>query len=79
VPSGEFTVLVGPSGCGKSTLPRTIAGLEEVADAAACLRKEASGIPAGIEREQILQKARKAETALRIDRWLSSKGLQPPR
>jgi hypothetical protein len=52
---------------------------ERLADVAAHLRKEARGIPAGIEREQILQKARQAETALRFDRWLSSKELQPPK
>jgi hypothetical protein len=52
---------------------------ERLADVAARLRKEARGIPAGIEREQILQKARQAETALRFDRWLNSKELQPPK
>jgi hypothetical protein len=52
---------------------------ERLADAVARLRKEAKGIPAGIERERILQKARRAETALRVDRWLSSGELQPPK
>ena len=45
-----------------------ISSLKERLDAAARLRKEARGVPAGIEREQILQKARQAEAAWRIDR-----------
>jgi hypothetical protein len=52
---------------------------ERLADVAVRLRKEARGIPSGIERERILQKARQAETALRVDRWLSSGELQPPK
>jgi hypothetical protein len=52
---------------------------QRLADVVARLRKEAMGVPAGIEREKILQKARQAETALRFDRWLNSKELQPPR
>jgi hypothetical protein len=52
---------------------------ERLADAAARLRKEARGIPAGIGRERILQKVRRAETALRVDRWLNSGELQPPK
>ena len=52
---------------------------ERLAEAAARLRKEARGIPAGVERNQILKKAQQAETALRIDRWLNSKELRPPK
>jgi hypothetical protein len=35
--------------------------------------------PPGKEREELLRKARQAETASRIDEWLSSPGLQPPK
>jgi hypothetical protein len=42
------------------------------------LRKEARGTPPGIERERLLRRARQAETASRINQWLSSKGLQSP-
>ena len=52
---------------------------ERLADAAARLRKEARGMPRGIERERILQKVRQAETALRVDRWLNSGELQTPK
>jgi hypothetical protein len=41
------------------------------------LRQEARGIPPGIEREQLLRKARQADTASHINRWLNSRELQP--
>jgi hypothetical protein len=52
---------------------------ERLIDTAARLRKEARGTPAGVERERLLQKARQAETAWRIDGWLSAEELQPPK
>ncbi len=39
---------------------------------AAKLRKEAQGIPVGIKRERLIQRARQAERALRVSAWLSS-------
>jgi hypothetical protein len=46
---------------------------------AARLRKEARGTPPGIERERLIRKARQAETASHIQKWLASPGLQAPR
>jgi len=43
------------------------------------LRKEAQGTPLGVEREKLIRQARKAEAAARIQEWLSSPGLQPPK
>ena len=43
------------------------------------LRKEARGTQPGIERERLIKKARRAETASNIDEWLSSPRLQAPR
>jgi hypothetical protein len=44
------------------------------------LRAEAEKLPLGNhEREMLLRKARQAETALRINDWLSSPGLQAPK
>ena len=43
------------------------------------LRKEARGTQPGIERERLIRKARRAETASNIDEWLSSPRLQAPR
>lgn len=42
------------------------------------LRARAEKLPHGPEREQILRKARQAETATHVDEWLSSPGLQAP-
>ena len=50
-----------------------------LANEAAKLRKEAKGIPPGIERERLMRRARQAETGSHISGWLSSPGLQPPK
>ena len=46
---------------------------------AARLREEAKKLPQGIKREELLRKARQAETASHISEWLKSPGLQPPK
>jgi hypothetical protein len=43
------------------------------------LRQQADGMPAGVRRDELLKKARQAETSANADEWLSSPGLQPPR
>jgi hypothetical protein len=48
-------------------------------DEAQRLRKEARGTQPGIERERLIKKARRSETASNIDEWLSSPRLQAPR
>jgi hypothetical protein len=50
--------------------------LEEQAER---LRKEAQGIPPGVERENLIRKARQAETAAHMQEWLLSRRLQSPR
>jgi hypothetical protein len=42
------------------------------------LRIEAEKLPHGTERDQLLRKARQAETALHVNDWLSSPGLRAP-
>ena len=42
-------------------------------------RARATSMPLGKEREALLRKARQAETASRIDEWLSSPGLRSPK
>ncbi len=42
------------------------------------LQTEAEKLPPCSEREELLRKARKAETALNIDKGVSSPGLRPP-
>jgi hypothetical protein len=46
---------------------------------AARLREQAKKLPHGIEREELLRRARQAETAAHMNEWLASPGLQPPR
>jgi hypothetical protein len=43
------------------------------------LREEAETKPPGRERETLLRKARQADTAAEIDKWISSPGLQSPK
>lgn len=43
------------------------------------LRKEARGTPPGVRRDQLLRRARQIETASRVQEWLASRGLQPPK
>lgn len=54
--------------------------LEERLEAeAARLREEAKKAAPGIDREQLLRKARQAETGSHISEWLHSPGLRPPK
>jgi hypothetical protein len=46
---------------------------------AARLRAEAEKLPHGQERDLLVRKARQAETAVDVNEWLSSSGLQGPR
>jgi len=42
------------------------------------LRQQAHGMPAGIRRDELLRKARQADTAAHMSEWLRSPGLRPP-
>jgi hypothetical protein len=52
---------------------------ERLADEAKGLREEANLLPPGALREEVLRKARQAETASHMSDWLHSPGLQPPK
>jgi hypothetical protein len=41
-------------------------------------RKQAARLPPGSEKQDLLRRARQAETAARLDSWITSPGLQPP-
>ncbi|PYV29814.1 MAG: hypothetical protein DMG22_22140 [Acidobacteria bacterium] len=43
------------------------------------LRKEASGTPAGVRRDQLLRRARQIETASHVQERLAPSGLQSPK
>lgn len=43
------------------------------------IEKQAESLQPGDAKQQLLQKVEQIETTSRIDKWLSSPGLQPPR
>jgi hypothetical protein len=51
---------------------------EQLASEAKRLREEAKKLRPGAEREQLLRRARQAETGSQMSEWLHSPGLQPP-
>ena len=51
---------------------------ERLADEAKRLRLQAENVPFGAERERLIRRARQAETALHMNEWLRSPGLQAP-
>ena len=51
---------------------------ERCAEEARRLREEAKGLPPGLPREQLLRRARQAETASHLSEWLLSPELKPP-
>ncbi|MFK4506857.1 hypothetical protein LPJ38_27870 [Bradyrhizobium daqingense] len=42
------------------------------------LREQAKLLPPGVARDELLRKARQAETGSQMSEWLRSPGLQPP-
>lgn len=52
---------------------------ERSAKWAESIRKQANQLPPGPERDALLNKARQAEIAVRLDEWANSPGLQPPK
>ncbi|GIQ78337.1 hypothetical protein BraRD5C2_67870 [Bradyrhizobium sp. RD5-C2] len=51
---------------------------ERLAYEAERLRAEARRMPACVEREQLIRRARQAETAAHVSDWLRSPGLRSP-
>ena len=51
---------------------------ERLASEATQLREQAEKTPPGPQREEILRKARQAETGSHMSEWIQSPGLQPP-
>lgn len=52
---------------------------ERLAEEAKRLREEAKLLPPGSDRENMLRKARQAETGSHVSEWLRSPELKPPR
>lgn len=51
---------------------------ERLAEEAKRLRAEAKLLPPGAERDEMIRKARLAESASRMNGWLTSSALRPP-
>jgi hypothetical protein len=51
---------------------------ERLSEEAKRLRAEAKLLPPGAERDEMIRKARQAETASHMNEWLTSPGLRPP-
>jgi hypothetical protein len=51
---------------------------DRLADEAKQLREEANNLRPGAEREQLLRRARQAETGAQMSEWLRSSGLRSP-
>ena len=49
-----------------------------LAEEAKRLRREAKLLPPGAKRDEMIRKARQAETATHMNEWLTSPGLRPP-
>jgi hypothetical protein len=52
---------------------------QRLAEEAHRVKERAETLPQGKERELLARKARQLETASRINDWVSSPGLQPPK
>ncbi|MBO4221987.1 hypothetical protein [Bradyrhizobium neotropicale] len=49
-----------------------------LAEEAKCLREEAKLLPPGAVREELIRKARQADTGSHMTGWVTSPGLRPP-
>jgi hypothetical protein len=58
---------------------QTVSFRERLASFAKTARERASRLPPGSEKDAMLEKARQADTAARLDAWMSSPGLRPPK
>ena len=52
---------------------------DRITEWAVGVREKAAAMPPGPDREQLLRKLRHAETAMHLDDWANSPGLQSPR
>ena len=62
----------------RKRIKHTLSFEERLAEQAQSLRKQAKLLQPGGEREELLRRARQADTASQINRWLASPGLRPP-
>ena len=58
---------------------QTVSLKDRLASFAEEIREKASRLRPGPERDALLKRASRADTASRIDEWANSPGLQPPK
>jgi hypothetical protein len=58
---------------------KTLTFFERCSEEAESLRRKAEVLPPGPERQEVESKARQADTAARMEGWLRSADLQPPK
>jgi hypothetical protein len=59
-------------------LKQTTSISEKLFASAKAMRDRATRLPSGLERDALLRRARRAETASHLEDWANSAGLQPP-
>lgn len=62
----------------RRTAKQTVSLDQRIAEHAKEIRVKAAAMPPGRERDDLLCKARQAETASHMSTWISSPGLKPP-
>ena len=75
----ELSSSIVPMAAKRNRRKNVTSTTERLLAAAAEARKQAALLPPGIEREDLLRKAREAEAAASMNEWLTSPGLQPPK
>ena len=58
---------------------QTLSFKDRLASFAKQAREQAEELPPGAERDDMLRKARQADTASHLNEWVNSPGLQPPK
>ena len=78
---GSFVLIHSGWSCAvqRRRFDKTLTFPDNLSQEAMRLREQAETMPPGNERQELLRKARQAETASRIEEWLSSPGLQSPK
>jgi len=62
----------------KRRLEQTKSLKDRLASFAKVLREKAVVMPPSAEKDDLLRRARRADTASHLDEWVHSRGLQPP-
>ena len=62
----------------RRSVRQTVSFGERLAEEAQRLRDRAQALPPGVERDELIRKARQTDTASHMNEWLTSPGLASP-